>query len=419
MINVEQWAEIRRLHRVEKMSIKAISRRMGVARNTVRTALRSSEPPKYRRAAKRPSKLDPYRGRIKELLEEFPELSAVRVREILAEEGFEGGITIVRDHLRRVRPRPIEAYQRTQYRPGQIGQVDWGRMPVAIPDPVGELRHPWVFLMTLGYSRMLTVGFSFRTRMVDFLRCHVQALEFFGGVPHILVYDNLKSVVVKRRGKDITFNAEFLTFADHYGFQPLPHWPGEPHEKGLVERPVDYVKGNFAAGRRFDGFEDMTSRGEGWRDRVANVRDHGTLHEQPIKRFQEERAHLMPLPRDPFQVEETLFAKATRWGYVQVDANEYSVPLLLAGRRLQVRLSPTQVQIFHDGKLVAEHARCLARHQVSTVPEHQEKPWRVRREPWSPPEPLAPGLELPGRAQVRVQERDLSVYDALLPEVEP
>jgi len=419
MIDVEQWAEIRRLHRIEKMSIKAISRRMGVARNTVRSALRSSEPPTYGHTTRRPSKLDPYKSRITELLEEFPELSAVRVREILAEEGFDGGLTIMRDHVRRVRPRPIDAYQRTEYRPGQIGQVDWAQMPQAIPDPMGVLRRPWVFLMTLGYSRMLSVGFSFRTRMVDFVRCHVQALEYFGGVPHILVYDNLKSVVVKRRGTEITFNPEFMVFADHYGFQPLPHWPGEPHEKGLVERPVDYVKVNFAAGRRFDGLEDMASQGGRWRDRVANVREHGTLHEQPIKRFEVEKLHLLPLPSDPFPVEEVLFAKATRWGYLHVDANEYSVPLVLAGRRLQVRLSPSQVRVFHDGTMVAEHPRSLGRHQVITVPEHQEKPWRVRREPWSPPEELAPGLELPGRARVRVQERDLSVYDALLPEVEP
>jgi hypothetical protein len=233
------------------------------------------------------------------------------------------------------------------------------------------------------------------------------------------VYDNLKSVVLKRRGSEINFNPEFLAFADHYGFRPLPHWPGAPHEKGLVERPVDYVKGNFWAGRHFNGFEDLGIQGERWRDRVANVRDHGTLHEQPIKRFEEERKHLLPLPNDHFSVEETLFAKTTRWGYLHVDANEYSVPLVLAGKRLQVRLSPTQVRVFHNGVMVAEHPRCLGRLQVMTVPEHQEKPWRVRREPWTPPEALAPGLELPGRASVQVEERKLSVYDALLREVEP
>jgi len=365
----------------------------------------------------RPSKLDPYKARIRELLEEFPGLSAVRMREILTDEGFDGGITIVRDHVRQVRPRPIEAYQRTQYRPGQIGQVDWARMPQEIPDPMGVPRRPWVFIMTLGFGRLLTVSLSFRTRMVDFVRCHVQALEFFGGVPRILVYDNLKSVVVKRRGKDITFNPESWPMPITMASSPCRIGPASRMRKGWLSHPVDYVKGNFAAGRRFGGLEDMASHGESWRNRIANVKLHGTLHEQPIKRFEEEQAHLLPPPKDPFQAEEVLFAKATRWGYMHVDANEYSVPLVLAGKRLQVYLSPTQVRVFHGGNLVAEHARCLARHQVVTVPEHQEKPWRVRREPWSPPEPLAPGLELPGRAQVQVQERDLSVYDALLSEV--
>ncbi len=323
MINVEQWAEIRRLHRVERMSIRAIARRLRLSRNTVRSAIRSSEPPQYRRKAM-PSKLDPYKRRIAELLEEFPRLSAVRVHEILTEEGFDGSVRLVRGHLQEVRPRPIHAYQRTVYRPGAIGQVDWARMPDPIADPLGEPRPVWALIITLGYSRMLTLGFSFRTRMVDFLRCHVQALEFFGGVPHTLVYDNLKSVVVKRQGAKITFNSEFLAFADHYGFRPLPHWPGEPHEKGLVERPVGYVKGNFWAGRRFEGYEDLQDQGQRWRDGVANPRVHAGLHEQPTQRFELERQQLLPLPKDPFPLEEVLFAKATRWGYVHVDANEYS-----------------------------------------------------------------------------------------------
>jgi len=155
------------------------------------------------------------RPRIAGLLEEFPRLSGVRVHEILTEEGFEGSVSLVRAYLREVRPRPVEAYQRAEYRPGAIGQVDWAKIPDAIPDPLGVLQRPWALIITLGYSRMLTLAFSFRTRMVDFLRCHVQALEFFGGTPHTLVYDNLKSVVVKRRGSETIFNAEFLAFADH------------------------------------------------------------------------------------------------------------------------------------------------------------------------------------------------------------
>ena len=169
MLNVDQWAEIRRLHRVEGMSIRGISRRLGLARETVSRAVRAKGPPVYRRAA-RPSQLDAFKGRIAELLAEYPRLSAVRVREILSAEGYTGGSTILRDYLHQVRPRPIQAFQRTVYLPGEIGQVDWARMPDPIPDAFGKLRPVYAFVMVLGYSRMLTVIFSFRTRLVDFLR---------------------------------------------------------------------------------------------------------------------------------------------------------------------------------------------------------------------------------------------------------
>ena len=222
--------------------------------------------------------------------------------------------------------------------------------------------------------------------------------------------------MVKRRGSEITFNAEFLAFADHYGFRPLPHWPGEPHQKGLVERPVGYVKGNFWAGRRFANLGDVERQGQRWRDRVANVRDHGTLHERPVDRFVLEQRYLFPLPKDPYPLEELLFAKVSRWGYVHVDANEYSVPLVLAGKRLQIRLSPTQVRVFHQGRRVAQHPRCLGRHQVITDPQHQQKPWRLRRWKPRPIEKPVPGLEFPSKANVVVMQRDLAVYDALLAE---
>jgi transposase len=154
MLNVDEWAEIRRLHRVEGMSIRGISRRLGLARETVTRALRAKGPPVYRRAAQ-PSQLDAFKGRIAELLAECPRLSAVRFR-------------VLRDYLHEVRPRPIQAFQRTVYQPGEIGQVDWAQMPDPIPDAFGKLRPVYAFVMALGYSRMLTVIFSFRTRLVDF-----------------------------------------------------------------------------------------------------------------------------------------------------------------------------------------------------------------------------------------------------------
>lgn len=417
MLNVDEWAEIRRLHRVEGMSIRGISRRLRVARETVTRALRANGPPAYRRTAQ-PSKLDPFKGRIAELLAEYPRLSGVRVREILSAEGYTGGSTILRDYLHRVRPRPIQAFQRTVYAPGEIGQVDWARMPDPLPDAFGKLRPVYALVMVLGYSRMLDVVFSFRTRLVDFLRCHAEALEFFGGVPRTLVYDNLKSVVLHRRGAEVTFNPQFLPFADQYGFRPFPTSPGEPHEKGLVERPIEYLKGNFWAGRKFSGMDDLQAQGNQWRDTICNVRIHAGLDERPIDRFELERAHLLPLPEEPYQAEEILFAKASRWGYVRLDGNDYSVPLLFAGRRLGARLDATSVHIYEQGHLVTEHARSFGHHQVITHPEHQKRPWAVRKvtRPLQPSH-LVPGLELPRQAALQVEQRDLAVYDALLPEV--
>jgi len=416
MVNVEIWAEVRRLHRVERLSIRAIGRKLGLARNTVREVLRSEGPPEYRRTAG-PSKLGPFKDRIVELLAEHPRLSAVRVREILSAEGFTGGSTILRDYLHEVRPRPIQAFQRTVYPPGEIGQVDWARMPDPILDAFGKLRPVYAFVMVLGYSRMLTVIFSFRTRLVDFLRCHAQALEFFGGVPHTVVYDNLKSVVLYRRGAEVTFNPQFLPFADRYGFRPFPTRPREPHEKGLVERPILYIKNNFWAGRKFTGMQDLQAQGNRWRDTVCNVRIHSGLDERPIDRLELERGHLMALPEEPYQAEEILFAKASRWGYVRLDANDYSIPLLFAGRRLGAKLNATSVRIYDQGHLVAQHARCFGHHQVITLPEHQKRPWSVRKEtrPLQPSQ-LVPGLELPRQAALQVEQRDLTVYDALVAE---
>lgn len=405
------------MHRVERLSIRAIGRKLRLARNTVREVLRSERPPKYQRTAG-PSKLDPFKGRIADLLAEYPRLSAVRVREILSAEGYTGGMTILRAYLHQVRPRPIQAFQRTVYPPGEIGQVDWARMPDPIPDALGKLRPVYAFVMVLGYSRMLTVIFSFRTRLVDFLRCHAEALAFFGGVPHTIVYDNLKSVVLHRRGAEVTFNPQFLPFADRYGFRPWATWPGEPHEKGLVERPIFYVKDNFWYGRKFADMQDLQAQGDRWREGICNVRTHSGFDERPIDRFELERGQLMALPEEPYQAEEILFAKASRWGYVRLDANDYSIPLLFAGRRLGAKLDATSVRIYDQGHLLAQHARCFGHHQVITFPEHQKRPWSVRKET-SPvlPRHLVPGLELPRQAALQVEQRDLAVYDALLEEV--
>jgi transposase len=276
MISVGNWADIRRLHKVEKMSKRAIADRLGIHRDTVTRALEFDAPPDYQRAANG-SILDPYKPKVHALLAENPKLSGVRVLEIIQGEGYPGKVSILRDFVREIRPqyKPKPVYIRMEYHPGEYGQVDWGEMP----KPVLWQGH-WcrvnAFVMVLCYSRLLYVEFSLATQLADFLRCHQNALRFFGYVPKSCVYDNLSSVVKRRRGTDITLNETFQQFAGYYCFQVHPCWPGAPNQKGVVERPIDYIANNFWAGRHFADFTDLVSQGRTWMDKTANVRIHST-----------------------------------------------------------------------------------------------------------------------------------------------
>jgi transposase len=410
MLEVEQWQEIRRLYRVEKLSVRAIGRRLGLARNTVRAALRSDTAPEYDRAP-RSSCLDPFNNRITELLADFPEMSAVRMQQILEPEGYTGRLTILREHLRQVRPQPVQAFQRTEYRPGAIGQLDWACMPDRIPSPTGDLLPVSALILTLGYSRLLSVAFSFGTKMPEFLQAHAQLLAFIGGVPHTLVYDNMPTVVTSHRGKEVTFNPQFLVFAEHYGFQPHACTPGQPHEKGLVERPVRYLKDNFWVGRQFSSLDDLQAQGDAWRDSVANVRLHGTLHERPIDRFQREQSALLPLPGAMLLPYDVCFARVTSQGLIQVGSNQYSVPPVLARQQVSVHLYSSKIVIYHQHQEMARHPRCWGKHRLIQDPAHLVKPWSVPAQAGNLS--AVGGLALPPKARVTVAQPDLSRYDQL------
>jgi transposase len=410
MLEVEQWAEIRRLHRVEKLSARQIARKLGLARNTVMAALHSDTPPQYDRAP-RPSSLDPFNNRIGEILADTPEISAVRVQEMLQPEGYGGGLSILRSYLRTVRPQPVQVFQRTEYRPGAIGQLDWARMPDPIPSPTTDLLPVWALILTLGYSRLVSVAFSFGTKMPEFLQAHAQLLAFVGGVPHTLVYDNLSSVVVSHHGKEVIFNPQFLVFSERYGFRPHACTPRQPHEKGVVESSVSYVKHNFWVGRRFSSLEDLQAQADLWRDTIANVRLHGTLHERPIDRFQAEKSALLPLPTEVVIPYDVCFARVTSQGFIQVGSNQYSVPPLLARQQVSVHLYSSRIIVYHEHQEVARHLRCWGKHRFIQDPAHLVKPWSVQ--PKAGPLPGADGLVLPAKACVTVARADLSRYDQL------
>ena len=183
MVGVEQWAEIRRLYFVKRLSIKEIVRRTGHGRNTIRRALRSAEAPRYRRAP-RPSKLDPFRDEIDRLLRADPRLPGTRVRELLCELGYVGGKTILDDYLREVRPlflpRP-RTFQRTSYRPGALCQFDLWEPSREVPVGCGQTRRGYVVVACLPYSRAGAGALVFSKEAPDLLYGIGECLAKLGG----------------------------------------------------------------------------------------------------------------------------------------------------------------------------------------------------------------------------------------------
>jgi len=374
MIPVADWADIRRMYYADHLSKRKIAKRLDVHRDTVSAAIAAEQPPAYKREP-RGSKLDPYKSKIQVLLKETPDLSAVRLQEILEGEGYLGKISLLKQYVQQVRPqfKPPAAFVRMTYAPGEYGQIDWAEMPDRVMHH-GNLCKVYAFVMVLCYSRELYIEFSLATQLNDFLRCHQNALRCFGGSPKTNVYDNLTSVVATRRGTEVTFNENFLALAGHYCFESKACWPYRPNEKGVVERPVDYLKRNFWAGRTFRDFDDVVAQGRVWLEH-ANQRLHGTLKERPCDRFAYERTSLTPLPIQLLNTDWVLFPRVTKDCVIRVATNDYSVPWQLARQQVEVRIDAQMVRIYHEGKVVAEHARSYGKYRQISNPQHYAGLW--------------------------------------------
>lgn len=247
-MNVALWAEIRRLHEIEKLSGRTIARRLHCSRDTLANALtHETAPPGNRRESS--SILDPYLTKIDALVARYPELSAVRIREEIAKppEGYGGSLTLIRRYLRKIRPVRGRVYQEVHYEPAQAVQVDWGECGQV---QVGcTTRKVSVFVAVLCYSRLLFIEFTLSQRKAEFYRALVHALMFFGGSPRALIFDNLKAAVLNGSGRTACFHPDFLALCGHFCLQPIACQRRDPESKGVVEGGVRYVKHNALAGR--------------------------------------------------------------------------------------------------------------------------------------------------------------------------
>lgn len=397
MVRVEQWAEIRRMHFVEGLGIKEIARRTGRDRKTIRRALRSDQPPRYRRPP-RQSKLDPFRGEIDRLLCSDPRLPGKRIRELIEELGYEGGKTILDDHLRELRPRylPRRTYQRTIYRPGELCQFDLFEPRTEIPVGHGQCRRGWVVTAELGYSRALAAALVFSKRAPDLLWGMSRSLGKLGALPEKLVWDR-EGAIHAGGGRP---SEEFAAFCGQLATGWLILEPADPQSKGALERSHRFMRTNFEPARSFANELDYQAQLDRWAER-ANARTHRTIRAVPAERLQEERTRMRALPERMPAVDRRFVLRVPQQPYLRFDTNDYSLDPRLAGRRVEVTVTQREVlaAALDSGELAARHRRSFAKHLTFTDPAHQAELERlrgVRREP-------------------AVERRPLSRYDRLIP----
>ena len=274
MITPAQRAEIRRLFYGEHWKVGTIAAQLGLHRETVRTAV-ERETAGVRPSLCRPSILDPYLPFIRDTLAQYPRLRATRVHEMVRQRGYAGSVFPVRRLVRRLRPESGRAvYRRVVTLVGEQAQVDWGSFGKV---RIGQgTRTVSGFVMVLGYSRALAALFTYDQTLESFLRGHVDAFEALGGAARNLVYDNLRSAVLDRRGTAVQFHPRLLELAGHYHFAPRPCTPGRGNEKGKIERQIQYLRHAFFAARPFRDLDDINAQFRRWRDEVAHRRRHPT-----------------------------------------------------------------------------------------------------------------------------------------------
>lgn len=402
MISVEDWAEIRRLHFAEELGIKTIARRLGIARNTVRGAVRSDDPPSYQREGPG-SRVDAVEDDIRALLTDFPDMAATVIAERI---GWPYGITVLRDRVRELRPLfvPPDPAQRTAYRPGELAQWDLWQPDADIPLGFGQADKLWVVSGVCGFSR-LTGAWMVPTRAAhDVLGGMNQVLVQFGAVPRTAVWDQEGCIGQWRRGREVLTD-EALAFAGTLGMGFRLCDAADPEAKGLVERANGYFETSFLPGRSFSDVADFNRQLTGWLTKRANVRVHATTRVRPAEAIFEDRGSMLGLPGVMPEVSWRHRIRLARDHYVRVETNDYSVNPRFVGRHVDITLTLDEVIVCCDRTEVARHRRCLASHQTILAAEHARVLRQIRLE--------ATAAKVDGSADDDVEQRDLTVYDRI------
>ena len=404
MLSVEDWAEIRRLYRAEKMPIKAIARVMKVSRNTVRSAIASDRPPKYERAAKG-SIVDAVEPRIRELLRAYPAMPATVIAERI---GWDRSVRVLRDRVAELRPAylPPDPASRTAYAAGEIAQCDFWFPPVTVPVGCGQVRKPTqlpVLTMVCTYSRWLAAMLLPTRAAADLFAGWWQLISGLGAVPRVLVWDG-EGAIGRWRGGRPELTGECQAFRGTLGAKVVVCKPADPEAKGLIERAHDYLERSFLPGRSFTSPADFNTQLGSWLT-LANGRPRRALGCSPAERITADKTAMLGLPPVAPQTGWRAHTRLARDHYVRLDSNDYSVHPAVIGRRIEVTADLARVRVLCEGQVVADHWRSWAWHQSISDPAHIAAARAMRRD-------RVTALRRP--AEPEVQIRSLADYDSAL-----
>jgi transposase len=366
MQTVDDWAEIRRLFFTEKLGVKTIARRLGIARNTVTSAVRSLDPPKYVRP-RPPSLLDDVEPRILELLREFPTMPATVIAERI---GWAHGMTILRRRVAELRPlfTPPDPCQRTTYRPGELAHFDLWQPATSIPVGFGEELHLWVVTCVSGFSRFRAAWMVPTRAAHDVCSGMLRCYEQLGALPKTAVWDNEGCIGQWRQGRQ-SLTDEFQRFRGALGIGVRLCRPRDPEAKGMNERTNGYLETSFLPGRSFEDAHDFNGQLQRWLVR-ANGRVHGTTRKVPATELFDDRGSMRALPQVLPDPAARFSVRLPRDHYVRFDTNDYSVDPRAIGRRVEVRVDLQELTVTCGGTEVARHRRFYGKHRSLLHPRH-------------------------------------------------
>ena len=406
MLKVEQIERIRRKYYIEKKSMRQIAKELGHGRETVRRAIDQAEPggskPRQKRTA---PKIGPHQERIDELVKENEHLPRKQrytwqgIYKIIKGEGYSGSGSTLRHYLAEIgwKKKKVAVYMPLEFDPGTDAQVDWGEAAVLMGR---EQIRVQLFVMWLCYSRRLFVMAFPSQKQEAFFQGHIEAFQFFEGVPQRLTYDNLKIAVYRvLQGKNRQEQEQFVEFRSHYLFESNYCTPGMGHQKGGVEHNVGYARRNFLV--PLPAVESFAELNEYLLAQCLE-NDQRQVSGQPQTigaAWQQEVAQLQPLPAQAYPCCHSIAVRLNPYSQVTIETNRYSVPTDLAQPDLVAKVYPFEVQIFRPNETepIARHQRCYERKQEVIDPLHylpllqqrpgalqHAKPIRAWRSSWPP-----------------------------------